>query len=184
MTRFATALVHYPCVDRHGEIFTTSITNLDVHDIARSSRTYGVDAFYVVTPVSAQREMAERIVAYWEVDGVKRNPDRRNALAIAHVVASIELAIEAETQLCGKRPLVVVTSAKPQGSVSFADVRARVESHDVLLLFGTGHGLAKSVVDGADVVLAPIVGRAPDYNHLSVRSAAAIVLDRLLAPSP
>jgi hypothetical protein len=43
---------------------------------------------------------------------------------------------------------------------------------------GTGWGLADQVLDRVDRLLAPIQGAA-DYNHLSVRSAAAIILDRL-----
>jgi hypothetical protein len=180
MTRVALALCHHPCLDKHGEIYTTSITNLDVHDIARAATTYGVDAFYVVTPISAQRSMAEAIAKYWEEGaGRKRNPDRTTAMHIVHVVASIEEAIAAE----GK-PTVVVTSAKEQGSVTCAAFREQMKSLDgVLVLFGTGHGLAPSVVNSADVVLEPLRGR-PDknagYNHLSVRSAAAIFMDRLL----
>ncbi len=180
MTRVALALVHYPCLDKHGEIYTTSITNLDVHDIARAATTYGVDAFYVVTPISAQRSMAEAIAKYWEEGaGRKRNPDRTTAMRIVHVVASIDEAIAAE----GK-PTVVVTSAREQGSVTCADFRVRMKSlESMLVLFGTGHGLAPSVVNAADVVLEPLRGRPEKnagYNHLSVRSAAAIFMDRLL----
>jgi tRNA (guanine37-N1)-methyltransferase len=185
MTRVALALCHHPCLDKHGEIYTTSITNLDVHDIARAATTYGVDAFYVVTPISAQRSMAEAIAKYWEEGaGRKRNPDRTTAMHIVHVVASIEEAIAAEVLATKAKPTVVVTSAKEQGSVTCAAFRARMnELPGVLVLFGTGHGLAPSVVNAADVVLEPLRGR-PDknagYNHLSVRSAAAIFMDRLL----
>jgi hypothetical protein len=48
----------------------------------------------------------------------------------------------------------------------------------VLLLFGTGWGLADSMIPEVSRVLTPIRG-APPWNHLSVRSAVAIVLDRL-----
>lgn len=185
--RVAVALCHYPCLDKHGEIYTTSITNLDVHDIARAATTYGVDAFYVVTPVGAQRAMAEAIAEYWERGaGTKRNPDRTTAMRIVHVVPSIEDAIAAEMVAArGAKPCVVVTSAKEQGATTCADFRTRLPSlTGVLLLFGTGHGLAPSVVADADVVLEPLRGRPmknAGYNHLSVRSAAAIFMDRLLA---
>ena len=186
MTRIALALVHHPCLDRDGNIFTTSITNLDVHDIARAATSYGCDAFYVVTPVSAQQEMARRIVGFWEEGpGQKRNPDRTIAMRIVHVAASVEDAIAAEERALGARPLVVATSARPQGSTPAAALRARLPSlPGVLLLFGTGHGLAPSLVDAADLVLAPLPGRPEKnggYNHLSVRSAVVIHLDRLLA---
>jgi tRNA (guanine37-N1)-methyltransferase len=185
MTRVAVALVHHPCLDKHGEIYTTSITNLDIHDIARASTTYGVSAFYVVTPISAQRSMAEAIAKYWEEGaGQKRNPDRTTAMKIVHVVSAVADAIDAETSLLGERPLVVVTSAKAHGSVTCQAFRERMtDARAAVLLFGTGHGLAPSIVDGADVVLEPLRGR-PDmndgYNHLSVRTAASIFLDRLL----
>jgi tRNA (guanine37-N1)-methyltransferase len=189
MTRVAVALVHHPCLDKHGNVYTTSITNLDVHDIARSSTTYGVDAFYVVTPVSAQRSMAEAIAEYWEGgSGRKRNPDRTTAMRIVHVVESVEEAERREAEILKAKPTLVVTSAKEQGTTPCAELRERMKTlPGILLLFGTGHGLAPSVVDKADVVLEPLRGR-PDrrpndeaYNHLSVRSAAAIFLDRLLA---
>ena len=50
----------------------------------------------------------------------------------------------------------------------------------ILLLFGTGWGLEKSILNEADYVLDPI-GGIGEYNHLPVRAAIAIVLDRLLA---
>ncbi|HEY4223340.1 MAG TPA: RNA methyltransferase [Myxococcota bacterium] len=185
MSRFAVALVHYPCLDKHGEIFTTSITNLDVHDIARASTTYGVDAFYVVTPVTAQRDMAHAIAGYWESSaGQKRNADRTVAMKLVHVVASVDDAVASESALVGHKPLVVVTSAKEQGAVPCATLRARLAEESALVLFGTGHGLAPSIVDAADLVLEPLRGRPSvnaGYNHLSVRSAVAIFLDRLLA---
>ncbi|HEY6838272.1 MAG TPA: RNA methyltransferase, partial [Geobacteraceae bacterium] len=48
-----------------------------------------------------------------------------------------------------------------------------------LLVFGTGWGLTEELFERADLVLRPIKGPG-SYNHLSVRSAAAIILDRLL----
>ena len=50
----------------------------------------------------------------------------------------------------------------------------------ILLLFGTGWGLTVEVLGQADMVLEPIRG-VGDYNHLSVRAAAAVILDRLRA---
>jgi hypothetical protein len=54
------------------------------------------------------------------------------------------------------------------------------ENRAFLLLFGTAWGLDPTVIDTADYTLEPIRGRT-DYNHLSVRSAVAIVVDRLAA---
>lgn len=182
MSRVAVALVHHPCLDKEGRIYTTSLTNLDVHDIARSSRTYGVSAYYIVTPIQAQQELARTIATFWEHGkGRDRNPDRTEALKNVRVVASIEEAIAAEEREVSERPMLVVTSAKETpGSVSYREGRARIaKAKGALILFGTGHGLAPSVVESADLMLAPIHG-VDGYNHLSVRSAAAIILDRLL----
>ncbi len=59
-------------------------------------------------------------------------------------------------------------------------MRRRVEEGGppLLFLFGTGWGLTEEVLEQADDILEPIRG-AGAYNHLSVRSAAAILLDRL-----
>lgn len=175
--RVAVALVQYPCLDEHGEIYTTSITNLDIHDIARCGTTYGVDAFYIATPISAQRSMAETITSYWDSGaGRARNPSRTTAMQTVHVVASAQDAIAGEAAVIGAPPLVVVTArAGADNGVTCAQLRERMSrERGVLLLFGTGYGLAPSIVDAADVVLAPLPGR------LSARATASIVLDRLL----
>lgn len=183
MTRVAVALVHHPCLDKEGAVYTTSLTNLDVHDIARSSRTFGVECYYIMTPILAQQELAQTIASFWdEGPGRSRNPDRTEALRTVRVVPSIAAAVAEETAAAGSRPLVVATSAREvEGALTYADGRRRIESAPgALVLFGTGHGLAHEVIDDADVVLEPIRGKDP-YNHLSVRSAAAVILDRLLA---
>jgi hypothetical protein len=187
MARLTVALVHGPALDRHGREQTTALTNLDVHDIARSARTFGCAAFYVVTPVVAQQEQARAVLGFWEGDrGRRRNQTRTEALALARVVATVDDAVAAEAAVLGRPPLLVATSAKPEGAVPYAALRRQLDDDDVggaLVLFGTGAGMPKSLLDRCAVVLAPIVGPTdPDgrrFNHLSVRSAAAIVLDRL-----
>jgi len=180
MRRVTFALVHYPCVDKQGELYATSITNLDVHDIARSARTYDVTRYYVVHPISAQRELGEAIAGFWQEEKAKRrNPDRTEALGRVRVTSTIEEAIQKETE-AGFAPYVVATSARPSANVlSFSDGRALCDERPVMLVFGTGHGLAPSVLELSDAILAPVQPEA-DYNHLSVRAAAAIILDRLL----
>lgn len=183
--RLSVALVHHPVLNKFGDVQTTALTNLDVHDLARSSRTYGCAACYLVTPIQAQIDQAHAIVGYWEGErGTSKNPDRASAMSRVHVVVAVEDAIAKETAVTGKRPLIVVTSARPQGTVPYTHLRERLdEGAHALVLFGTGYGLADSVHGLADLVLAPLVGPADDdgtfWNHLSVRSAAAIILDRL-----
>ena len=184
MKRVSVALVHYPVLDRKGDIYTTSITNLDVHDIARSCRTYNVDAYYVVTPISAQQALANAIIGHWtQGKGAQKNKDRSAAMARTHVVESIEEALDQEQQLSQKRPQIWTTSAKSEMKtcLSFTEARSKIrKDDDVMLVFGTGQGLHPRVIEDADALLPPIKGSL-DYNHLSVRSAAAIILDRLLA---
>jgi hypothetical protein len=186
VNRVALALVHHPVLDRAGEVVTTAITNLDLHDMARSARTYGVQELFVVHPVQAQRLLAERIRDHWvEGSGKRRIPDRANALEVLRIVPSLEDVYQALGGAAGRAGIELWTTAASarRGPVTtYPDARARVEQSDkpVLITFGTGWGLAGDLVASADVRLAPIHARVDSgYNHLSVRAACAIVLDRL-----
>ena len=77
------ALVHHPVYDRQGAIVTTSITNMDVHDIARTGRTFGVRRFYVVHPVPGLRSLAERIVEHVDEPLGRRGQAQRAAPLVA-----------------------------------------------------------------------------------------------------
>ena len=181
MRRVAAALVHYPVLDRAKEIVTTAITNLDLHDIARSAHTFGLSDYFVVHPIGAQRELAERVRTHWtQGSGARRIPDRSPALSSLRVVPALDdvlAALGADTEIW-------VTSAQAgEKSLSFPPWRARLETEGppVLLVFGTGWGLAPSVLARAAFQLEPVRSpRADGYNHLSVRAAAAIIFDRLL----
>ena len=177
-------LIHNPVLGRKNEIITTSVTNLDIHDIARSARTYGFKQYFIVTPVKKQHELVQNILNHWNTDVENSyNPDRSSALSFIELANSIELAIESITEKEGVKPLVVVTGANfDKFTGTEADLRAKLklDNRPMFLLFGTGWGLHASVTDQADFKLDPIVGAAADdYNHLSVRSAVAIYLDRI-----
>jgi hypothetical protein len=184
--RVAIALVHYPVLDGQGAIVTTAVTNLDVHDLARSARSYGCSDYFVVHPIAAQRELVERIRHHWtEGSSARRIPDRREALSVLRVVDSLEAVVDAIAGTSGGRSGVDVwaTAARRLGEpLAFAEARTRLsgEGKPVLVVFGTGWGLAPGVVEGADALLEPVRGEREEYNHLSVRAACAIVLDRLL----
>ncbi|WP_417915160.1 RNA methyltransferase [Candidatus Electronema sp. JM] len=179
------ALIHHPVVNRHGEIIGSAVTNLDLHDIARASKTFGVSSYWVVTPYPLQQELAAGIVGHWtEGYGGVADSDRAAALALIKIRSSLAEVIDEMTRRHdGRRPKVVATSAASSGEkrVSFAALRQEIisERMPVLLLFGTAWGLAPEALDLADAMLPPIVGPGA-YNHLSVRSAASIMLDRLL----
>jgi len=176
------ALLHHPVLDKNGQIVTTAVTNMDIHDISRSARTYGVDRFFVVTPVRALRVLAERILEHWEVGfGSSYNETRKDALSVVRMADDLDGAIVDIEREAGCCPRLVITSARPAPNcVSFADLRREIDAaaDPYLVVLGTGWGLAPEVVERGDLRLEPIVGPS-DYNHLSVRAAAAIILDRL-----
>ncbi len=179
------ALIHHPVLNRDRLVITTAITNLDVHDIARAARTYQVKRYFIVTPIARQRELAQRIVDHWCIGhGSTRVPERGEALRLVRTAEGLEEVIRQVTREAGERPHIVATCARPgRATVSFEGLRDRLlDRRPILLLFGTGWGLADEAFEATDEVLEPITSPGGDYNHLSVRSAAAIMLDRLLGP--
>jgi len=176
------ALLHHPVLDKNGQIVSTAVTNIDIHDIARSATTYGVRRFYVVTPVRALRALAERIIEHWETGfGSTYNLTRKEALALVTITPTLDDVLVSIERATGRQPTVVATSARPAPGVTrFVELRERLqrEGGSFLLLLGTGWGLAPEVLERAHMRLEPIAGPTP-YNHLSVRAAAAIILDRL-----
>lgn len=185
MGKLYVGLVHHPINNKRGEVVTTSVTNLDIHDISRSCRTFGVANYFLVTPLKAQHELVQRILGHWEEDKASAyNPDRQSALSIARLVDSVEEAVERISELEGQRPKIIVTGAnfeKFEGGTDEVKKLLKIDNCPYFLLFGTGWGLHASLVEMADYRLEPLFGAAVDgYNHLSVRSAVAIYLDRLL----
>ena len=161
---------------------TTSITNMDIHDIARSSRTYGVKRYFVVTPVRTLQALAEKILDHWQHGyGSIYNETRKDALALVTLSDTLNDTIRAIQQETGERPRLVATSARGgERRVTFAQMQPRVaaEGPPLLFLLGTGWGLTEEILEQVDDILEPIKGVGA-YNHLSVRAAAAILLDRL-----
>ena len=177
------ALLHYPVYDKNGQVVTTAVTNMDIHDISRAGRTYGVRGFFVVTPVKALQKLALKIIDHWEVGyGSQYNTTRKEALALARICDTLDDAMIAIEQETGAMPVIVATSARSTGSrSSFAALQDMLnkQTRPFLVVFGTGWGLTETILSQADYILEAIEGDA-EFNHLSVRSAAAIVLDRLL----
>ncbi len=177
------ALVHYPVLDPKGHTIATSVTNLDIHDIARLSATYGVKGYFIIQPGQEQQNLVRHLIDYWtKGHGSKMNPDRKYALDKVEITSSLAEAAAMIKEISGQEPLTVGTSAKLRPKViDYAVLSDKIErdDRDYLLIFGTGHGLTDEILDKADYVLKPIEGRG-NYNHLSVRSAVSIVLDRLI----
>lgn len=180
--RLDLALVHYPVCNKNGETIGSAVTNLDLHDIARAGRTFGIDTLYIVTPFADQQTLVRDILEHWQTGhGATYNPKRKEALSLVRLCHDLAELYEQVTAKWQRRPTVLATSARQQANqLDFAEVRHRIfagEPH--LILFGTGWGMAPEVFVDVDALLPPIAGFG-EYNHLSVRSAAAIVLDRVL----
>ena len=182
--RISLVLVHHPVVDRSGAVITTAVTNLDLHDMARSSRAYGLEAMYAVHPVAAQRDLIDRVRAHWiDGSGARRIPDRVPAMELLRAVPSLDDVYAAVGPGRSSVEVWVTSARRLRTSLTFSAARERLgqPGKPVLLLFGTGWGLASEVVEDADVCLEPIKASVPTgFNHLSVRAACAIAFDRLL----
>ncbi len=176
-------LLHHPVTNKSGETIGSAVTNLDLHDIARVARTYGVNNYYVATPYEDQHELINEITVHWlRGHGATYNPARKEALALVKTAYSLDAVIDEINERTGASPFLVTTSArKRKNEVQYEDLRYHLLNNvsPVLLLFGTAHGIADEVMEKADAALPPICGNST-YNHLSVRSAVSIILDRLL----
>src|SRR4030042_504243 len=175
-------LVHHPIYDKRREVVATAITNFDIRYIARLAKTYGVRGFFIITPLESQVQLAERIIRHWvEGSGSVYNPTRRESLSLVRVSRTIDEADQAISDLWQKKVKRVATGASPHPkSIDFGFLKELLKDENTpfFLLFGTGWGLTQEVKDDCDYVLAPFEGKG--NNNLSVRSAVAIILDRLL----
>lgn len=176
-------LVHYPIYNKNNEVITTAITNFDIHDIARTSRTYDLKKYFIIHPHESQTKLAQEIMDYWQRGyGGTYNPDRLEAFSVLDIKSDINSAVEYITECEGTRPIIITTDARQfPNSISYNNMRSQIESSGkpYLILFGTGWGIENSVMADFDYILEPIYGPG-DYNHLPVRAAVAIILDRLL----
>jgi len=176
------ALIHHPVLNKNGDVVVSSITNMDISDIARSARTFGIGRYYIVHPTKTLRRLTEKICSHWETGyGSTYNPNRSDALRRIVLVPDIDdMLTDIETRT-GQQPLIITTSAKrSERSRSFFELRSEIYRSDKphVIMFGTGWGLTDDLLARAHFHLEPIEGFS-DYNHLSVRGAAAIIFDRL-----
>lgn len=176
-------LVHHPVYNKRYETIASAVTIFDLHDIARAAKTYGVSRFVVITPLEDQQRLVGRVLDHWiRGFGARYNENRKEALELIDVVPSIDDAVGRLARGAEIKPLVIATDARESDfpCISFGGLRRLLAGPaPVLLLFGTAWGLHREVLERADYLLEPVKGPAR-YNHLSVRSAAAIILDRLM----
>ncbi len=180
-------LLHHPIRNREGKLVTTAVTNMDIHDISRTARTFGASGYYLVTPIPVQHELVNRILGHWRTDGSREyHPDRAEAVNLVRLANDFREVKDAIRSVHGEDPEVVLTSARSlPNSISYEQYRRELEEpgrkKPVAMVFGTGWGVSETFYPEVDRNLAPIYGREGQegYNHLSVRSAVAIILSRL-----
>lgn len=165
-----------------GKSGCSSVTSLDIHDIARSGATYGIENYFIVTPLEDQQKIVKTLLSFWQTDiGIAYNPHRHEALRRVVLVSTFDEVCDFIEKKEGKRPIVVSTSArreKHERIITYHD-QGKIWSLDspVLFVFGTAQGLTPAFVDKCDYLLGPLYGFST-FNHLSVRSAAAVIFDR------
>jgi hypothetical protein len=185
--RVAVVLLHHPVTNRLGTLTTTAVTNMDIHDLSRTCRTYEVDHFYLVSPLQGQEGIVDRILAYWSGDQAREwHPDRAEALSRTRFLPDFD---SVRNDLAARYPSlsveVVMPDARPLGGqVGYAETRAewsKEPSGIKVIVLGTGWGVASTFHPEVNRFLAPIYGPLgrDGYNHLSVRAAGAVILDRL-----
>ena len=167
-------LVHYPIYNKHMKVIATAVTNFDIHDIARTARTYDVKKYFLIHPLKVQEEIIKKIT-----------PDRSEALDRVQYLPDIASAVAEIKKLTGKEPVTITTDARIYpNTITYKAARQMLHEGErpVLVLFGTGFGMEKETMAAFDYILEPVYGPS-NYNHLCVRSAVAIILDRLAGES-
>ena len=113
-------LLHTPMVNRKGEAVTTSVTNMDIHDISRTARTYGVKGYFLVTPIEDQHELVGQILDYWKSESArKHHPDRVEAVSLVRMARhfdEVKAAIRAEH---GQDPEVHLQQSQMQMQIHY-----------------------------------------------------------------
>ena len=140
-----------------------------------------------------QKALVERIIGHWNAPKTQaRHPDRFEALSRTQMVHSFEdVKTDLNTRYKGMPLEVAMPDARPlPNQLDYAQVRRKWDSEAQsgvkIIVLGTGWGIAPEFFPEVHTFLAPIYGPLgrEGYNHLSVRAAAAIILDRLFGDYP
>lgn len=180
-TNLYVALIHYPVTNKNGKTIGSALTTIDLHDIARASITFGVKGFFVVTPYEDQARLAREVIAHWTQGvGGTLNPDRKNALNLIRVSESLEQTVSLIKEENNMPVVTIATSAKETpGAIPTEKLKQQLNDTAAhVMVFGTAWGLTEKLIASCNYILDPIYG-GTDYNHLSVRSAVSIYLDRI-----
>ena len=124
----------------------------------------------------------ERLIDHWSKGyGAIYNPLRSDALSKVRIRYDLAEMVE-ELRQEGE-PMILGTSSRERAGkgITYGEVREAIAKaeHPTHILFGTGWGLSDEVVGLCERMLVPIRGKG-DYNHLPLRVALGITLDRIL----
>lgn len=166
-------------LNRLGEVISSTVDSFDFFDASRLALTYGVDRMYIVHPEPAQQALVSRLIAHGQAQG--RQDAQRGHFEHSVGVHDLQAAIDDVQARCQCRPKVVATTARSgPPKVGLGSLRDSLSpQRPQLWLIGKAWGMTQAVIDGADCVAASI-DTGTGYNHLSVRSALAIYIDRML----
>jgi hypothetical protein len=175
-------LVHYPVYNKNKEVIIAAVATVNLHDLARLAKTYELGGYFVINPLEDQHALINRFLAHWlKGYGGLYNPQRICPLHLIYSVYSLQEAISFIKNKWQQSPQIIITSAcQNEYNLDYPQARRLLRQQiPFLILFGTAWGLSKDLISQTNYVLKAIEG-VGNYNHLSVRAAAAIILDRLL----
>ena len=135
-----------------------------------------------------QQKIVHKLLNFWQTDvGIEYNSCRHEALKNVFVVSSLKEVLQTIEQDEQKKPVLLATSAQRSEKAQVITYHDQCivwsKEMPVLFVFGTARGLSAEIIEQCDYLLLPIEGFS-DFNHLSVRSAAAIIFDRWLGIQP
>ena len=141
--RLYTGLVHYPVYNKNREKIASAVTNLDLHDISRVSRTYGVKTFFVITPLTDQQDFTKSLINHWKSGfGASYNVDRKEAIEVIEITASIEAATNKIADNEGEKPVIIATCASEvKDAITFSKAKEIIGSNKaVFFIIRNGMG--------------------------------------------
>ena len=88
------ALMHTDVMIKGAGVGNSSVTSIDLHDIARSGATYGLKNLFMVSPLADQQAIMNEFFAFWKSPaGAAYNPGRSQAVCAIEQTLSLEQTI-------------------------------------------------------------------------------------------
>lgn len=119
-----------------------SVTQIDLHDFSRLTRTYGLAGFHCITAMQSQHQITAEILDYWQQGfGQNYNPDRSEALTKLFLHRSFEACLAQISEREGQKPVLIGTSARvfPEKNLDYQQFSSTILPlcRPVVIQFGT-----------------------------------------------